>query len=206
MYNLPYFKAKGQKEVVDFMHQHPFIVLTGVDADHHPVATHVPVLIEERQGKLFLLAHIMKQTDHHRAFLANPSVLAVFSGPHAYISASWYKDQRQASTWNYQAVHVKGNLQFLGEDALLEILQRLTAHFENIPSSPSLVQHLPPDYVKRLIKAIVAFEIEVTNVDHIFKLSQNRDEESYSNIVHELRKGTPEAQLVASVMESNAKI
>src|SRR3954471_19898237 len=102
MYNLPHFKAENEKEVVDFMHRHPFITLTGVDATSQPVATHVPVLFESRESKLFLLGHIMKNTDHHKAFNQNENILAVFAGPHTYVSASWYKDQKQASTWNYQ--------------------------------------------------------------------------------------------------------
>jgi transcriptional regulator len=132
MYSLPYFKAENEKEVIDFMHQYPFITLTGVDSNSQPVATHVPVLVEERQGKLFLLGHIMKQTDHHKAYTQNTNVLAIFTGPHTYVSASWYKDQKQASTWNYLAVHAKGKLLFLNEDALLDILKRITAHFETI--------------------------------------------------------------------------
>src|SRR3954462_5856417 len=104
MYNISYFKAKDQKEVIDFMHHHPFITLTGVNAQNQPVATHIPVLMEERQNKLFLLGHMMKQTDHHKAFIQNSNVLAIFSASHTYVSASWYKDQKQASTWNYQVV------------------------------------------------------------------------------------------------------
>ncbi|HKG67265.1 MAG TPA: FMN-binding negative transcriptional regulator [Segetibacter sp.] len=205
MYSLPYFKAENEKEVIDFMHQHPFITLTGVDSNREPVATHIPVLIEERQGKLFLLGHIMKQTDHHKAFTQNTNVLAIFTGPHTYVSASWYKDQKQAGTWNYLAVHVKGKLLFLNEDALLDILKRITAHFENNPSSPSLFEHLAPDYINRLAKAIIAFEIEVTEIAHVFKISQNRDKESYQNIVENLQKGDLGAQSVAAIMEKNKK-
>lgn len=205
MYSLPYFKAENEKEVIDFMHQHPFITLTGVDSNSQPVATHIPVLIEERQGKLFLLGHIMKQTDHHKAYTQNTNVLAIFTGPHTYVSASWYKDQKQASTWNYLAVHAKGKLLFLNEDKLLDILKRITAHFENNPSSPSLFEHLAPEYINRLAKAIIAFEIEVTEIAHVFKMSQNRDKESYQNIVENLQKGDCEAQSVAAIMEKNKK-
>lgn len=203
MYNTVYFKTKDEKEVVAFMHQHPFITLTGVDANIQPVATHIPVLIEEREGKLFLLGHIMRATDHHKAFIQNPNILAIFSSSHTYVSASWYQDQKQASTWNYQSVHAKGKLRFLNDESLLAILKRTTAHFENNPSSPALVEHLAADYVDRLMKAIAAFEIEVTEIGHVFKLSQNRDKESYLNIIEELSKGDAQAQQVASVMKRN---
>lgn len=203
MYNIPYFKANNEKDVIGFMNDHPFVIVTGVDSNHCPVATHVPVLIEEREGKLFLLAHIMRQADHHKAFVQNPDVLVIFSAAHSYVSASWYKDQQQAGTWNYQSVHAKGKLKFLDEAALLDILHRLTAHFENNPSSPSLVEHLPTEYVDRLMKAIVAFEIEVVEINHVFKLSQNKDQESYENIIMQLQKGDLAAQQVASVMSKN---
>jgi len=205
MYSLPYFKAKDEKEVTDFMHQHPFITLIGVDANNQPVATHVPVLFEEREGKLFLLGHIMKQTEHYKAVDQNENILAIFTGSHTYVSASWYKDQKQAGTWNYQAVHAKGKLKFLNEDALLDILKRTTAHFENNPSSPSSFGHLAPEYIGRLIKAIIAFEIEVTEIAHVFKLSQNKDRESYENIIAHLQSGDRDAQNVADIMEKNKK-
>jgi len=205
MYDLPYFKAKNQKEVIDFMQHHPFITLTGVDAQNQPVATHIPILMEERESKLVLVGHLMKQTDHHKAFLQNSNVLAIFSGVHTYVSASWYKDQKQASTWNYQAVHAKGKLQFLNDEFLINVLKRITAYFENNPASPSLVEHLAPEYVNKLMKAIIAFEIEVTELGHVFKLSQNKDKESYQNIVSQLSKGDVEAQQMGLVMKQNSR-
>ncbi len=202
MYNVPYFKAANHLEVLDFMQAHPFVIVTGVDANNQPVATHLPVLIEERDEKVYLLAHLMKQTDHHKAFLHNNNVLAIFSGAHTYVSASWYKEKKQASTWNYQAVHAAGQLTFLNDDSLLNVLQKLTAHFENDQASPSLVEKMAPEYVQRLMKAIVAFEIEVTKIDHVFKLSQNRATDERTSIVAHLLQGDAEAKTVASAMEA----
>lgn len=203
MYCLPYFKAEDRKQVIEFMQQNPFVILTGCDADNRPVATHVPLLIKEREGKLFLQGHIMKQTDHHKAFLQNEDVLAIFTGPHAYVSASWYKDQKQGSTWNYVTVHAHGKLRLGEEELLLQVLEELTDHFENNPNSPSRMKHLSKDYVDRLVKAIVAFEIEVTGIENVFKLSQNRDEESYKNIVQQLKQGDDGAKAIAEMMEKN---
>src|SRR5688572_5909615 len=131
MYNIPHFKVDDQKEVIDFMHQHSFITLCGCDENNQTVATHVPVLIEERDGKLFLVGHVMRQTDHHKAFIYNNKVLAIFSGAHTYVSASWYTNKQQASTWNYMTVHAKGSLSFLNEEALVDVLTRTTAKYEN---------------------------------------------------------------------------
>lgn len=187
------------------MHQNPFVILTGCDAMYMPVATHVPVLLEVREGAIFLLGHMMKQTDHHKAFAKNENVLAIFNGPHAHVSASWYANPRQGSTWNYMTVHAKGKMKFLNDGDLLKVLTRTTAYFENDPTSPALVEKMPADYVERLMKAIVAFEIEVTELEHVFKLSQNRDKESYDNIVEKLSAGDSNGIAIANEMSKRKK-
>jgi transcriptional regulator len=200
MYNLPYFKEQDATVVIEFMKQHPFAMVMGVDEDNKPVATQVPVLIEERNGELFLKAHIMRQTDHHKAFEQNKNVLVVFTGPHTYVSASLYENKQQGSTWNYQSVHAKGEISFLDETQLLQLLEELTSHFENNPSSPSLYKYLPDDYITKMSKAIVAFEIKVTGLENVFKLSQNRDKKSYENIKDHLSNGNASQQYIAEEM------
>jgi transcriptional regulator len=203
MYNLPYFKANNEKEVMDFIHKNPFAFITGCNQQNKPVATQIPVFIEERDGKLFLSGHIMKSTDHHKAFEKNENVLCVFTGHHTYVSATWYDDPKQASTWNYMSVHVRGKLKFLDEQALIDVLKKTTLHFENNNSdSTTVFDNLPQDYRNGLMKAIVAFEVEVEEIDDVFKLSQNRDRKSYRNIVDHLKKGDNEAQHIASIMEA----
>ncbi len=200
MYHLPHFKEHDAKLVLEFMKQHPFAMVIGVDEFNQPVATQIPVLIKEKNGDLFLQAHIMKQTDHHKAFEHNKNVLVVFSGAHTYVSASLYENKQQASTWNYQAVHVKGELNFLDEAHLLLMLEELTAHFENNENSPSLYKHLPKEYIDKLTKAIVAFEIKITSIENVFKLSQNRDEKSYQHIMDVFHKGNSDEQYIANEM------
>ncbi|PWT70864.1 MAG: hypothetical protein C5B59_19510 [Bacteroidetes bacterium] len=201
MYNIPYFKAGDEKEVIAFMHAHPFIILCGADPLGQPVATHVPVLFEERDNKLFLRAHVMRKQDHTLAFGDNQKVLAIFYGPHTYVSASLYENKQIASTWNYQAVHAKGVLKFLNEDGLLQIITDLTEKFENNPHSPSLVQKMDKEYVSRMMQAIIGFEIEIQSIEHVFKLSQNRDEKSYHNIHDSLSSGDPDAKAIAAEMK-----
>ena len=201
MYNLPYYKEKDPALVLDFMKQHSFAMLIGADEENRPVATQIPFLFVEREGLLFLQGHIMKGNDHHKAFEQNNQVLAVFTGPHTYVSASWYSNPQQASTWNYMSVHAKGELRFLNEEELLHMLDETTAFYENNPASPSLYKELPQEYVMRLVKAIVAFEIRVTSLDHVFKLSQNRDKQSYEKILSQLAAGDYAAQAVAAEMQ-----
>ena len=204
MYDLPHFKANHDKEVLDFMKAHPFITLCGVDKHGVPVATHVPVLFDHKDGKLVLRAHIQRKTDHHKAFMHAPHVLAIFTGPHSYVSASWYQEPKVASTWNYQAVHASGTIHFGDDEMLYKLLTDLTSHYENNPHSPALVKELPHDYVQQNMKAIVAFEISITEIRHVFKLSQNRDPISRHNIIQQLETtANPDAIQVAAEMKKH---
>jgi transcriptional regulator len=200
MYSLPYFTEENKEEVVKFMHAHPFVMLCGSDSSGKPFATQVPVLLTERDGQMIMEGHIMKNTDHHKAFMQNPQALAVFTGAHTYVSASWYSNPVQASTWNYLSVHARGNLKFLEEDELRRILSETTSKFENNENSPALFKHLPADYVNKLIKAIVAFEIKVDEIGNVFKLSQNRDEKSFHTIMDKLNAQDGDGKIIAREM------
>ena len=107
MYSPPYYKEKDEQIIKDFIRQYSFAMLI-VNEDPYPAVTQIPLLIEEREGRLFLKGHIMRQSDHHKALEKNQNVLCVFTGPHAYISASWYTSPQVASTWNYMTVQAAG--------------------------------------------------------------------------------------------------
>jgi transcriptional regulator len=206
MYNLPAFKENDPKIVVDFIHQHPFAFISGCDEQNKPVATQIPVFIEERAGRLYLTGHMMKETDHHKAFVKNPNVLCVFTGHHAYVSASWYNNPHQASTWNYMSVHVKGQLRFLDASGLEKVLEKTSLHFENNNQhSPTVFENLPAEYRNRLMKAIVAFEVGVEQIDNVFKLSQNRDQESYQRIIEKLEDQDADGKTIAEEMRKRKK-
>jgi transcriptional regulator len=205
MYNLPYFKEKDQKVLLDFIHKHPFAFMAGCTEDGKPVATQVPVFIEERDGRMYLSGHIMKNNDHHKAFEKNPNVLCVFTGHHTYVSATWYSNPQQASTWNYMSVHITGTIRFLDEQGLEDVLRKTSLHFENNnPHSSTVYDNLPVDYRKPLLKAIVAFEVEVERMENVFKLSQNRDEESYHNIIEKLENSDADSKTIAEEMKKRA--
>ena len=202
MYNLPYFKEEDREVVLKFMRDHPFVFLTGVDEENKPVATQVPVFIDEKNEKLFLTGHIMRNTDHHKAFEQNPNVLGVFSGPNVYVSGTWYSNPQQASTWNYMSVHAKGSIRFGNEEDLIAILKRLTLHYENNnTASTTIFDNLPSEYTGPLMKAIVAFEVELTSIENVFKLSQNRDEKSFHNIMDKLNEQGSDGKFIAGEMK-----
>jgi transcriptional regulator len=188
MYSLPYYKEKNETVIREFIDRYPFAFISGCDADNKPVATQIPVFIEELEGRKVLRGHIMRNTDHHKAFLQNENVLVVFTGKHTYVSATWYANPSQASTWNYMSVHIKGTIRFLDAEALEEVLRKVSMHFEqNNAASSTVFDNLAPEYKQRLIPAIVAFEIEIKELDTIFKLSQDRDSVSYQNIIGKLK-------------------
>ena len=187
------------------MRDHPFITLIGCTKESRIEATQIPVLIEEKDGKIFIYGHVARKSDHEKALEQNPNVLALFTGEHVYVSGSWYSgNPRQASTWNYISVHARGAIKFLDEGGLAELLRKLSLHFENNNHESSTVfDNLPFDYREKLMKAIVAFELEVTEIDNVHKLSQNRDEKSYRTIREKLEKGGGDARIIAERMRQN---
>lgn len=202
MYNFSYFKEEDKQVLLQFLNDHPFAFLTGSFSDGRQVATQIPVVIEERDGELYLQGHIMRQTDHHKAFLENPNALAVFTGPHCYVSASWYTNPQIGSTWNYMSVHAAGTVDFRPEDELIALMKKLTLRFEgNNTASPTIYDNLPDGFLSKMLPAIVAFEIKVDRLENVFKLSQNRDEKSYRNIIAHLEERGGNSALVADVMK-----
>ncbi|RPI02071.1 MAG: FMN-binding negative transcriptional regulator [Ignavibacteriae bacterium] len=206
MYDLPYHKEQNAQVIKEFIDRYPFAFLVGCDSENRPVATQLPVFIEEKDGKKILRGHIMKNTDHHKAFLHNENVLVVFTGHHTYVSATWYSNPHLASTWNYMSVHAKGIIRFLDDMALEDVLRKTTLHFENDnQQSTTIYDNLPLEFKQKVMKAIVAFEIEVKEMDNVFKLSQDRDAKSYDNIKERLKEQGEDGRVIAAEMEKRSK-
>ena len=205
MYNYPQYKELDREKVIAFMKEHLFITLNGCSNNKRIEATQIPVLIEERDGKIFILGHIARKSDHHQAISDNPDVLILFTGPHTYVSGTWYSgNPQQASTWNYISVHARGKIKWMDEDELINLLRKLSLHFEKGDTSSSTIyDNLPPEYKDKLVKAIIGFELEVTELENVFKLSQNRDEKSYDSIINKLKQQGGDAKDIGDIMEKN---
>lgn len=202
MYHFSYFKEKDRQVILNFIEEHPFAFVTGSFLTGAQVATQIPVIIEERNGDLFLQGHIMRNTDHHKAFMENPNALIVFTGPSAYVSATWYSNSQMGSTYNYMSVHVPGEVRFMSQDELINFMRRFTLKFEKgNTQSPTIYDNLPPEYVNKMVAAIAGFEIKLDKIDNVFKLSQNRDEKSYLNIISKLEEKGGNAALIAEEMK-----
>ena len=202
MYDIPYFKAANHQEVLDFMQANPFVTICGVDANGLPIAAQIPILIKHSAEKLIISGHLMRKQDHTNAFEKNNNVLVIFSAPSAFVSASWYTQKGIASTWNYQTVHAVGKMDMKDDAHLLQLLTDLTLHFEKDANAPTQIKNLDTDYVQQNMKAIVSFDIEVTELKNVFKLSQNRDEVSQANIQKELEKGDAACKYMAAAMQA----
>jgi transcriptional regulator len=186
MYKIPYFTENEQRLIIDFMKENSFALITGFGQEY-PVATQIPLEVEEKDGNILLSGHLMKKTDHHIAFEANENVLVVFTGAHCYVSASWYANPQTASTWNYMAVHAKGKIKFTNEEGTYEAIKAVTNKYEGSETIAAF-NYMPKEYTMQHIKAIIGFTIEVESIENVFKLSQNKTEEEKLNIIGKLRE------------------
>jgi len=201
MYNLSYFKENDREELIQFMETYPFALLTGSFKSGKQTATQIPVLLEEKNGELYIQGHIMRGTDHFRAFSENPQALLVFTGPNCYVSASWYTNPHIGSTWNYMSIHVSGNIRFMSENELKDFMRKLTLKFEEgNRSSATIYDNLPDEFLNQMLPAIAGFEIKANDIENVFKLSQNRDKQSYLNIISKLESKGGNSRLIAEEM------
>jgi transcriptional regulator len=198
MYHFSYFKEKDKQTILDFIEENPFAFVIGSYLSGQQVATQIPILLEERNGELFLQGHMMRNTDHHKAFVENPNALIVFTGPSCYVSASWYSNPQIGSTWNYMSVHVSGQVNFMTNEALIAFMRKLTLKFEKgNTQSLTFYDNLPEQFLSKMMPATAGFEIKLEKLENVFKLSQNRDEKSYNNIISKLQEIGGSSALIA---------
>lgn len=200
MYKFSYYTEPDTEKVMAFIKANAFATVIGI-GDNAPVATQVPLTIENKDGKLFLQGHIMRKTDHHLAFEKNKQVLVVFTGPQCFVSAGWYSNPQVGSTWNYMTVQAKGTLSFLDEAGTYNAVKALSDNYTGTNVAGSF-DNLSKEYIDQMMKAITGFSIEVEYMEHTFKLSQNRDLESQKNIITQLQlRGDANSLMIAEEMQ-----
>jgi transcriptional regulator len=185
MYKLPHYTIDDRNTLISFAKEIPFALVTGIGTEF-PVGTQLPLEIIEEDNKLFLSGHLMRKTDHHLAFEKNENVLVVFNSPHAYIDANWYTEPAQGSTVNYISVHAKGKIKFLDEAGTYAAVKKITEKHIAANSAASF-KNISDEYINTMLKAIVGFSIKVTDLQGVFKLSQNKSKEDIKNIITQLR-------------------
>jgi transcriptional regulator len=184
-----------------FLEDYAFATL--ISPDHiDPSVSHVPLLLDRSRGPSgTLVGHMARANPHWRRLASQPAVLALFHGPHAYVSPAWYATHPSVPTWNYAVAHVHGRARLVHESADLEALvRRLVERYES-PRTQPWRMNLPADYQAGMLKGIVGFEIEITAITGKFKLSQNRPEDDRDRVIAALGSGSPAEQEVATLME-----
>lgn len=173
LYTPRHFAARNDADALDIIRSCPFATLiTAVDGVE-PQVTHVPLLLEEG----FLWGHVAKPNPQWQAF-AQGRTLAVFHGPHQYISPRWYdKPKENVPTWNYAVVHVHGQPEILDVSGARRVVERLTAHYENGQWAAQ------PQKLERLLGGIVAFRMPLARVEAKFKMNQNRTAADRSGVI-----------------------
>lgn len=186
MYTPEIYKNENQEEIKKFLQENSFGILIN-QTNGKLCATHIPLELDTNEnGSEILWGHISKENPQWNGFIDNDQILAVFSGPHSYISSSWY-DHENVPTWNYIAVHVYGKIKIIEGEAVIQSLKKLVDKYEQNSENPVRVEDLSKETMMQSL-GIVAFEIEITEIQATKKLSQNRDEKNHQNIISKLEK------------------
>lgn len=204
MYIPDLYKNEDKDSVRKFLKENAFGLLIN-QTNGKLWATHIPLELEiNKNGEEVLMGHISKENPQWTAFESDEQVLAVFTGPHAYISSSWY-DHENVPTWNYSAVHIYGKIKIIEGDAAIDSLTKLVDKYEQNSKCPVRVADLSKKTMMQT-RGIVAFEIKIEAMQAKNKMSQNRDDKNYANIISELKKTeNPQSMAVAKEMAKNRK-
>ncbi len=203
MYTAKLNRNENIEELQEFIRKNGFAILIST-VEGKPWATHIPLVLSQDGTKL--AGHIAKGNKQWKDWNTETDVLVVFSGPHSYISSSWY-DHENVSTWNYIAVHASGTIRIQSTEELLSGLKSLTNKYESRSQHPVTVEGFSPEFLNKEMLGIVGFEITITKLEAAYKLSQNRDDKNYKNIVEELEKrNEPDSTSVAAEMRKQRKL
>ena len=202
MYIPAAFAEHDQIRLHEFIEQNSFGLLVS-QVGGLPFATHLPFLLERTAGSHGTLFGHMARANPQWRDVAGQSALAIFSGPHAYISPTWYEAEQVVPTWNYVAVHTYGQVQIIDdESALLDILRNTVRRHEQAMPIPWSFDPTGP-YMERSLTQIVGLRIEIERIEGKWKLNQNHPAERRKKVVRALReRGDENAQAIAAMMQA----
>lgn len=190
------FRIKDRATLDEFMDRYSFAILVSAHGGV-PFGSHVPLLLDRTAN--VLLGHLARANPQWEAFGTGIEALAIFSGPHAYISPSWYTSAPAVPTWNYAAVHVYGTPRLLTADRTREVVELTVHKYEGSRSVP-WPNVMPDDFRERLLAAIVGFEMPIARIEGKFKLGQNRSVADQDGMLRGLRSDGTEAELLAELI------
>jgi transcriptional regulator len=201
MYIPEHFKEKNSERISALIEGNSFGMLVTAP-DGVPFVSHLPFIFDHVAGsKGKLLCHMARANPQWQHFSSCGEVLAVFQGPHAYVSPSWYSSSG-VPTWNYAVVHLRGKPRLIESESELEALvERLTHVYESHMPSP-WKPNLSGERRTKLLNMIVGFEIEITDIQAKFKLSQNRPSEDQQSVVEKLGQSSNQTEVAVAKLMS----
>ena len=195
------FLVEDKKMIHDIIAANSFATLVS-RLEEGITASHLPLLIDE--DNQFLYGHLARVNDQC-AGLEGQAVLAIFQGPHCYVSPSWYETSRAVPTWNYVSVHVYGQIELLDEDALLGSLYRMVLKYEGEESAYK-PESIDPKYIHDLMKGIAGFRIRIRKFEAKAKLSQSHSSERQQRIINHLEEiQSGGSREIAALMKENLR-
>jgi transcriptional regulator len=206
MYTPASFRVADAPTLHTFLERHSFATLISQAGDE-PVASHLPLLLERDAGENGRLIGHMARANPHWKSAAGTQVLAMFHGPHAYISPTWYEANDTVPTWNYAAVHAYGVLTLIeDEPRLREIVERTVQVYEAGMPRPWSMESVDPAFVDKMLLGIVGFEIVIDRLEGKWKLNQNHPVERREKVVHGLEAtGRVDDAAVAGLMREQLR-
>ena len=198
MYTPRFNQVSDRGLLIEAMRAWSFAILVGPATPAPLMATHLPLVVKDEGPHGLLEGHFARANRHWQS-LAGHSVLAVFSGPHSYISPSLYVDPLSVPTWNYIAVHAYGSLELIEDEAAKETLLAELIHSHE-PAYWEKWRAMPDDFRGSMLAEIVGFRILIQRIEGKFKLSQNRDAIERGNVQAACASGTADQQALAAWM------
>jgi transcriptional regulator len=199
MYQPPQFRSDDPALAAELMRRHSFASLISTDDSGFPFVTHLPLHLEERDGRFVLLGHCAKANPHWRHLQARPEALVTFMGPHAYLSPRVYPDLQRVPSWNYLTVHCRVRAHVIEDAAAKDaLLKKLIADHE--PAYAQQWQGLGEDYAQKMLSAIVGFELAVEQWSCKLKLNQHRPE-AYAGMQQAYQSGNDDERELGEWMK-----
>ena len=200
MYIPKHFNIDDEEVIYDFIKKHGFATLFS----HHkgePCATHLPLMLNKSENALY--GHFARANGQWKD-IEKEQVLAVFQGPHCYISPTWYETTKAVPTWNYVSIHLYGKVEIIEDrKVIFDSLNDLVTKYET-PDSTYNLNDIEPSFIEGMSKGIVAFKIKITKVEAKAKISQNHSEERQKLIIKHLEKTSQQDNIqIASLMKEN---
>lgn len=202
MYIPSAFVRDDLHELHAFMERYSFATLVTHHADGRLIASHLPLLLLREGSHGALFGHVARANEQWRE--AADDALAIFSGPHAYVSPRWYEAKEVVPTWNYVAVHAYGPLELVSDrDEFKGMLAKMIAVYEAGVEQPWTLER-SGDAVEKLLGAIVGFRIPIRRLEGKWKLSQNHARERQDKVIAALEaQGGEEERAIAGLMRGN---